>query len=339
LHSIGIYSASNESFQKTLKYLGYILLFIPFGMFCQNIDFTTKASKNKIVIGETTNVKLEFKFPSSQLIDSVEFQLANGGDSIGNNWELWEKSSVEKSSYENENGEFFISFSQNFTIANFDSGSYTLPPSVAYFNSKKLFSNSLNFIVTLDEIDEKASIKEIKPIREVSIFWYEYIIYFFKEYGLWILLILCITILVIYIIKKYYKKKTNLVTKPSIPIEITLLKNLNAIEEKKYWENGYFKKYYSELSTVLWEFLEYRYEIKTFEKTSAEILESLKWASIPKKYLSELIRFFEISDGVKFAKLKSLEKDNLRAIITLKELIESERLDLNIEKNLVIENE
>jgi hypothetical protein len=117
-----------------------------------------------------------------------------------------------------------------------------------------------------------------------------------------------------------------------------LLKNLNAIEEKKYWENGYFKKYYSELSTVLWEFLEYRYEIKTFEKTSAEILESLKWASIPKKHLSELIRFFEISDGVKFAKLKSLEKDNLRAIITLKELIESERLDLNIEKNLVIEN-
>ena len=104
MHSIGIYSASNESFQKTLKYLGYILLFIPFGMFCQNIDFTTKASKNKIVIGETTNVKLEFKFPSSQLIDSVEFQLANGGDSIGNNWELWEKSSVEKSSYENENG-------------------------------------------------------------------------------------------------------------------------------------------------------------------------------------------------------------------------------------------
>ena len=165
MHSIGIYSASNESFQKTLKYLGYILLFIPFGMFCQNIDFTTKASKNKIVIGETTNVKLEFKFPSSQLIDSVEFQLANGGDSIGNNWELWEKSSVEKSSYENENGEFFISFSQNFTIANFDSGSYTFPPSVAYFNSKKLFSNSLNFIVTLDDIDEKASIIKVNQLQ------------------------------------------------------------------------------------------------------------------------------------------------------------------------------
>ena len=63
-----------------MKNLTYILLFIPFGIFSQDIDFTSKASKNKIVIGEPTTVTLEFKFPASQLIDSVEFQLASSED-------------------------------------------------------------------------------------------------------------------------------------------------------------------------------------------------------------------------------------------------------------------
>ena len=77
---------------KTLKNLAYILLFIPFGILSQNIDFTAKASKNKIVIGEPSTITLEFKFPANQLIDSVEFQLSSSGDSLGNNWELWDKS-------------------------------------------------------------------------------------------------------------------------------------------------------------------------------------------------------------------------------------------------------
>ena len=164
-----------------MKNLTYILLFIPLGIFSQNIDFKATASKNKIVIGEPTTVTLEFKFPASQLIDSVEFQLSSSGDSLGNNWELWGISILEKNSYQEDNGAFFVSFTQDFTIANFDTGSYTFPPSIAVFNSNKLFSNSLEFTIELDQIDEKAFIKNIKPIKEVSISWYEYLIHFIKK--------------------------------------------------------------------------------------------------------------------------------------------------------------
>jgi len=316
------------------------LLFIPFGIFSQNIDFTAKASKNKIVIGETATVTLEFKFPASQLIDSVEFQLASSGDSLGNNWELWGKSIKEKNSYQEDNGEFFVSFRQDFTIANFDTGSYTFPPSIAFFNSNKLFSNSLEFIIELDKIDEKSFIKNIKPIKEVSIAWYEYLIHFIKKNGWWILIILVFTFAAIYLYKKFHKKKFNSITIPTIPLEVTLLESLKNIEEKKYWENGRFKKYYSELSNVLWQFLEYRYSVQTFEKTSGEILESLKWSEIPNKYPSELSRFFEISDGVKFAKFNPLQKDNIHSLDLIKELIINQRLDLiSINSNKNPENE
>jgi hypothetical protein len=304
------------------------LLFIPFSIFSQNIDFNAKASKNKIVLGEPATVTLEFKFPASQLIDSVEFQLASSGDSLGNNWELWGKSILEKKSYQKDNGEFFVSYTQDFTIANFDSGNYTFPPSIAFFNSNKLFSNSLEFTIELDKIDEKAFIKNIKPIKEVSIAWYEYLIHFIKKYGWWIFIILIFISAGIYLYQKIYKKKINSISIPSIPLEVTLLESLKNIKEKKYWENGRFKKYYSELSNVLWQFLEYRYSIQTFEKTSKEILESLKWSDIPNEYPSELSRFFEISDGVKFAKFNPLQKDNIHSFELIKELITNQRLDL-----------
>ena len=296
-----------------MKNLTYILLFIPFSIFSQNIDFNAKASKNKIVLGEPATVTLEFKFPASQLIDSVEFQLASSGDSLGNNWELWGKSILEKKSYQKDNGEFFVSYTQDFTIANFDSGNYTFPPSIAFFNSNKLFSNSLEFTIELDKIDEKAFIKNIKPIKEVSIAWYEYLIHFIKKYGWWIFIILIFISAGIYLYQKIYKKKINSISIPSIPLEVTLLESLKNIKEKKYWENGRFKKYYSELSNVLWQFLEYRYSIQTFEKTSKEILESLKWSDIPNEYPSELSRFFEMSDGVKVANFNPLQKDNIHS--------------------------
>ena len=130
------------------------------------------------------------------------------------------------------------------------------------------------------------------------------------------------------ILKRFNKKTKETISAPSIPIEITLLETLSKIEKQKYWENGYYKKYYSELSNIIWKFLEYRYQIKTFEKTSSEILEALKWSSLPKNFTPSIERFFEISDGVKFAKQSSLEKDNISAIKTIRDLIELERQDL-----------
>jgi len=104
------------------------------------------------------------------------------------------------------------------------------------------FSNSLEFTIELDQIDEKAFIKNIKPIKEVSISWYEYLIHFIKKYGWWILVILIFIPAGIYLYQKFYKKKINSISIPSIPLEVTLLESLKNIEEKKYWENGRFKK-------------------------------------------------------------------------------------------------
>ena len=305
-----------------------ILLLIPSLLVSQDAKFELKTSKSNLKVGEPTELQLKLKVSANRLIDSVYFELSEIGDTMGNNWELWDKGNLEKSSEQGEDGNYLITYTQKYTIANFDTGQFVFPPCIAVYDSNKIFSNSIVFTIKLEEIDEKNFIKNIKPIKEVSIYWYEYVFFFLKNYGWIIIITLLLISLILYFLKKFNKKSIDKKNEPQIAIEIKLLEKLVDIENKKYWENGLFKKYYSKLSNVLWKFLEYRYQIKTFEKTSGEILDSLKWSNIPINYLTSIERFFSISDGVKFAKYKPLEKDNMTAILTIRNLIEEERIDL-----------
>ena len=317
----------------------YILFILPLSFIAQEIDFKANASKINIIVGEPTTIEAKFKLPANKVIDSLYFKLSGNGDTLGNNWELWGKSPIKKSSNQSEN-DYFIEYLQEFTIANFDTGKYEFPPVIAVADTTLYYSNSILLNVQLQQIDNNASIKKIKPIKETTIFWWEYVFNFLNKYVWLILAIIALAFLLFYLIKK---RKTTVDKEdelPKIPLEIQLLEKLDLVEKSKYWQNGYFKKHYSELSEIIWAFLEYRYDIKTFEKTSDEILKSLKWTSINEKHLSELSRFFQLSDGVKFAKLKPLEKDNLHAVFITRNLIEEERTDLNKEETILnTENE
>ncbi|MEC7063347.1 MAG: hypothetical protein VXW77_05220, partial [Bacteroidota bacterium] len=231
-----------------------------------------------------------------------------------------------------DENEYVTNYSQELVIANFDTGKFEFPPCLAFLDSTTLFSNALPFTIQLVETEEN-KIKNIKPIFDVNISFFEYFMYYLKKFGWWIVLCIALVIATYYVIKKWKSKSEEIDTEPQIPIEVKLLERLNSLKTKKLWENGHFKAYYSEISEVIWSFVAYRYQIPTFEKTSNEILESLKWVSIDNTYLKELSTFFTLSDGVKFAKINPLEKDNIHAIEMAIKFIENERLDIKeIEK-------
>jgi hypothetical protein len=282
-----------------------------------------------LLVGEPTVIKTSITIAASKLIDSISIKLPGNNDSLGNNWELWNTSDLKTKSFQTQNNDYFINYQQEFTIANFDTGKFEFPAAIANINGEKYYSNTLLFNIQLQQIDQNASIKNIKPIKETSVFWWEYILYFFKKYGGLLILGLLIISLIYFALKKLKKPTNSEELLPTIAIEIQLLAKLDEIEESKLWQNGFVKKYYSEVSEVLWKFLEHRYQVKTFEKTSQEILKSLKWTSIPENFLIEINRFFELSDGVKFAKFQPIERDNLNAILITRALIEKERKDNN----------
>ena len=315
-----------------MRVLVYISLFIPCLVVSQNSSFTASSNKNIYIVGEPIPLFLNLEIPSDQRIDSVYFQLSGKSDSLGNNWELWNTSEITKTTTLTDENEYVTNYSQELVIANFDTGKFEFPPCLAFLDSTTLFSNAIPFTIQLVETEEN-KIKNIKPIFDVNISFFEYFIYYLKKFGWWIVLCVVLLIATYYVNKKWKRKSEEIDTEPQIPIEVKLLERLNSLKTKKLWENGHFKAYYSEISEVIWSFVAYRYQIPTFEKTSNEILESLKWVSIDNTYLKELSTFFTLSDGVKFAKINPLEKDNIHAIEMAIKFIENERLDIKeIEK-------
>ena len=315
-----------------MRILVYISIFIPYLVVSQNTSFTASSNKNIYSVGEPIPLFLNLEVPSDQRIDSVYFQLSGKSDSLGNNWELWNASEITKTTTLTDENEYVTNYSQELVIANFDTGKFEFPPCLAFLDSTTLFSNSIPFTIQLLKTEEN-KIKNIKPIFDVNISFFEYFIYYLKKFGWLIILSVALVIVTYYVIKKWKRKLEEIDTEPQIPIEVKLLERLNSLKTKKLWENGHFKAYYSEISEVIWSFVAYRYQIPTFEKTSNEILESLKWVSIDNTYLKELSTFFTLSDGVKFAKINPLEKDNIHAIEMAIKFIENERLDIKeIEK-------
>ena len=306
----------------------FILILLPFLSFAQDPDFSISSPKDIYNIGEPITLLLNLNIPADELIDSVYFKLSGNGDSLGNNWEIWDTSPIDKSTSLNENNNYVTNYTQEIVIANFDTGKFELPPAVAHLDSSNIYSNSLPFTIQLAKTEEN-KIKNIKPIFDIDISYGEYFWYYLKKYGPWLFAVILLSFGIYLLVKKLKDKSKHVEYEiQKIPTEVQLLEKLNKLKEKKLWENGHFKAYYSQIAEVIWEFIEHRYNVPTFEKTSNEILESLKWVSINEKYFKEIETFFKISDGVKFAKINPLEKDNVRALEMAIHFIQNERQDL-----------
>ena len=105
----------------------------------------------------------------------------------------------------------------------------------------------------------------------------------------------------------YYRKKRKRKGEPPPPAVVVsphkqALLALRLVEEKKLWQQGRVKQYYSEVTDIIRAFFERRWNIIALELTSDEILEQMKAIPEAKKMWKDLQSFFTTADLVKFAK-------------------------------------
>jgi hypothetical protein len=197
-------------------------------------------------------------------------------------------------------------------ISTIDSGKVFLPPIEFQYRKQndtaayKAYTNSLLFTITGVAIDPKGEIKDIKPPLDAPWLFEDYIPYL-------IALIVLLLIGVGYYV--YWKKKKlqrDLLAdvKVIIPPHREALTALRILEEKKLWQQGLVKEYYSEVTEIIRRFFERRWEIIALELTTAEILVQMK--HIPEALLvwKEMESFFLVADLVKFAKYQPTPEDH-----------------------------
>ena len=312
-----------------MKKLLYIFILIYSASFSQQEKFTAKATNNELLIGQPTQIKFELSFPASIAIDEISFPNFKTNDTLGNNWELWNIDSIKIQNFDNGDGRFITQITQNIEIANLDTGRYEFPSMTATIQNRNIKSNPINFNIKSVNLVDEQTINNIKDIKLDPLNILDRIRHWIEKYWHLILGLFIIAGILLLIYKKMKKKKEIIKTQePKIPLPIILLEKLNEIEKEKLWQQGKYKLYFTKVNSVGWEFIEHRYNVATFEKTSIEILSSLKLTSINQNWITSIEKLFTISDLVKFAKQIPTEQENIFAIQTIREFIENERTDL-----------
>lgn len=103
-----------------------------------------------------------------------------------------------------------------------------------------------------------------------------------------------------------YRRRSQKPPPPVPPRRLSLLdytlEQLRAVEQRRLWEQGQLKAYYTELTYCLRLYLEQRYSFYALEATTGEVIDQLK--ARPELPSTPIIELLKKADLVKFAKFK-----------------------------------
>lgn len=210
-----------------------------------------------------------------------------------------------------------LTIRQSILLTCFDSGYYAIPP--FRFTDTANTDSLSNYVETAPillsvftvEVDTSASIKDIKPLMEMPLTWKDFI-----PYAAGVLSLALVVFLSLLLYRKYRKKPVIAEKKmPSLPAHEIALKSLAQLDEKKLWQQGQIKSYYTELTDILRTYLDHRWQVNAMEMTSDEILQYPVIYKLEDQVKNKLRYVFTIADLVKFAKMVTVPHENEQCLM------------------------
>ncbi len=204
-----------------------------------------------------------------------------------------------------------ISYKQELFVTSFDSGVFTVPQfPFMYFSGTDtviIYTDSLLLYSATLPVDTLQGFKDITNPLDVPFSIWE-----IAPYALIALMIIAAGLGLYLWIKRLKKKKPEEKPAPIItePAHIIALRELQALKEKKLWQQGQIKNYYIELTDIIRRYLHGRFAIDATEMTTEEILSSLKLTDCNHESIIAITRLLRQADLVKFAKAKPIENEN-----------------------------
>lgn len=261
---------------------------------------------NNVMIGDWVTLNLQYLSSEKK---EVVFPIFDASQIEG--LELLEESRVDTV----KNGKSF-GLSRRFTVSAYDSGSFVVPR--LHILTEKdgaidtLFSDSLVLNFGSPAVDTTQAIKDIKGIFNIN-YSDNSLLYWIG--GVVLLLIIVASLIYYFKKRKGKEEKEEIDYDPSIPPYILAMESLKRIEQERLWQNGYFKKYYTDITDVLRVYYHRIYSIKTKELTSHELVDALQGKSL---FDSDCVTMLEYisrySDLSKFAKANPLPENNTESL-------------------------
>lgn len=294
---------------RIFKILIVLMLAIPFANAQQadSIPPMVQLDTAVLAIGDQTHLRITLPVPKGKEAIFPDFK-----DKIGKSLEIIEKT-IDTISRKDD----LQIITHNYLITSFDTGYIFIPPFEI-----GLVENGFNSTITTDTakmyvatpvVDMEKGIFDIKPPADLP-FKFSEILPLIKKYGAIILAILAIVVLLLFYFIVYKKrKKKNMEVVDNRPADVKATEALLELKEKQLWQKNFVKVYYSELTDILRNYLDERYNMQTMESTSSEILRDIKDKNINSEEVANLKMLLEHADMAKFAKGEPLPDQNDRS--------------------------
>ncbi len=277
------------------RYLAFITCFVfgLSGLFAQT-RVSVQLDTTDILIGDQFQYELILELSKNSELQSIDYAAIEQAEEI----ELIEQSGLDTIS---DRGNVLLM--QRLTLTSFDSGYHKIPsvPVSILENGrpKTIRTNDLAFNVSIIPIaSDTVSLAPIKTIIEEPLKFQDILPYLLIGVGIIAL------VMVIYYYLSSRKKEVKPPPSVIVPAHQVALEKLKALQSKKLWQQGKIKQFQSELTHIVREYLENRFEIPALESTTEETLQMVKKLDLATNWHDKLRDMFQIADLVKFAKAK-----------------------------------
>jgi hypothetical protein len=271
---------------------------------------SARLDTNSILVGDQVNLYLEASWPEHMV---MEWPVVH--DTITRDIEIL-RSVLSDSVFDRQ--EKMIHAARFYTITVFDSGYYAIPPFRFRYRStddttaRVIETRPLLLSVFTVPVDVSAEIRDIKgPVNAP---------FTFREALPWLVGIVLLAGLA-YLVFKYIQKRRRAeplfvpFEKPAKPHWKVALDALEELRQKKLWQNGMLKDYFTELTEIVRTYLLGQFNIHALESTTHEILHEVEQSAINGEPLEKLRKTLLLADLVKFAKENPSPLDNDMSLI------------------------
>ncbi len=294
--------------KRILLHITAFILFAFSFSFCfsQNVSVKVSINRDKIVIGEPIELKLEAKIPAGT--DAKWFPL----DTI-DHFEFISKGKIDTVTTAGSRD-----FSQTLTITSFDSGRWSISSFPLAIGNKEYLTDSLAVSVAYSNFDPNQDYHDIKDILEVPNEDLNFINWIIA--GLAVVSLLAI---IWFLRKKTTVQQTDIVKKPSSKLSPLdeALQTLFDLQKQGY-TNGAVKTFHTGLNDTLRWYLYRKTNTATMEKTSGELMLQIKQFNMPNNEFIGLAQSLRMNDAVKFAKFQPDASENEQSWDIIKKSIE-----------------
>lgn len=270
----------------------------------QQINVSARLDKSSIVLGDQTVLRLSAQLPVGQQLNFPALS-----DTISSKIQIVELGKTDTLKDAANPGIHTIV--RSYTITSFDPGVHAIPSFLFSGKAGSFSTVSLPLEVKEVKVDTTKAIFDIKQPIAVSYTFMDWL----RDNWHWLVFGLVVLVMLA-AVWYYYKKMRKLKpvapepVKPEVPAHLLALEQLHTLRNKKLWQQDAVKEYYSELSDIIREYLEKKYQINAMEQTSEEILSGLKHMQMRPEDSNKLRQVLLLADLVKFAKAKPLNTDN-----------------------------